>query len=241
MMRWWLWGVIGSFLVAVIASAFLWPHDMVSPGNLRPAHAALEKDCFACHTAFRGVSSDRCVACHKVANIGLRTTRGVPIVRERQVPAFHQGLIEKNCLACHSDHPAPRLTEESPKKFDHALLTRALRDKCQSCHRAPQDAQHRGIALPCAQCHQPAGWKPATFDHSRYFLLDGPHRTACITCHAGQNYQRYTCYGCHEHTPSRIKAEHEEEGIRNFSDCARCHRSASEGREQEGREEQGDD
>lgn len=225
MMRWWLWAAIGTLLAAVIASAFLWPHDMVSPGNLRPAHAALEKDCFACHVPFRGVSSDQCIACHKVADIGLRTTRGVPIVRAKPVPPFHQALTEQNCLACHSDHPAPRLTEEEPKTFDHALLAPALRGQCQSCHRAPQDAQHRGIIPACAECHRTTGWKPSAFDHSRYFQLDGPHRVACVACHVGQNYRRYTCYGCHEHSPAGIRAEHEEEGIRNFDDCARCHRS----------------
>lgn len=245
MTRRWLWAAIGLFLLAVIAAAFFWPHQMVSPGNLRPAHASLESECFACHVPLRGVSSDRCIACHKVSNIGKRTTRGLPIKHGRPIAPFHQALTEKNCLACHSDHPAPQLTEESPKAFDHALLTPAMRGQCQACHRAPQDTQHQGFNLPCAQCHQPAGWKPATFDHSRYFPLDGDHRVACVTCHTGQNYRRYTCYGCHEHEQARIKAEHEEEGIRNIDNCVRCHRSArgepNEGEGREGRGERGGD
>lgn len=88
-----------------------------------------------------------------------------------------------------------------------------MRGRCQSCHRAPQDEPHRGTNLPCGQCHQPAGWKPATFDHNRYFVLDRNHRLACVTCHTGQNYGRYTCYGCHKHTPARTRAAHEEEGM----------------------------
>ena len=32
------------------------------------------------------------------------------------------------------------------------------------------------------------------------------------------------CYGCHEHTPANIRAEHEEEGIRDFENCVECHR-----------------
>ncbi|WP_375195401.1 hypothetical protein [Sphingobium sp.] len=210
----------------MIGAAFFRPHEMVSPGDLRPAHAALEGDCFACHIPFRGVSADQCIVCHKVADIGQRTTKGLPIRHERPILPFHQALAEKNCLACHSDHPAPRLTQEYPRSFDHALLTPAVRGQCQACHRAPQDVQHRGFNLPCAQCHQPAGWKPSTFDHSRYFLLDGDHRVACITCHKGRNYRRYTCYGCHVHQPARIRAEHEEEGIRDIGNCVRCHRSA---------------
>lgn len=226
MTRRWLWIATGLFLVAVIAATFSWPHEMVSPGDLRPAHAALEGDCFACHVPFRGVSADRCIACHKVADIGKRTTKGVSIRHERPIPPFHKALTEKSCLACHSDHPAPRLTRGSPRSFDHALLAPAMRGQCQACHRAPQDAQHLGFDLPCARCHQLASWKPSSFDHRRYFPLDGDHRVACITCHMGQNYRRYTCYSCHEHEPARIRAKHEEEGIRKVDDCVRCHRSA---------------
>ncbi|WOF44994.1 hypothetical protein KNJ79_09015 [Sphingopyxis indica] len=218
---------------------------MVSPGNLRPEHAALEDDCFACHVPFRAVSAERCIACHKVADIGKRTTRGLPIGNDRLIPPFHQALTEKNCLACHSDHPAPRLTAESPKSFDHALLTPVMRGQCQACHRAPQDMLHQGFNLPCAQCHQSTGWEPATFDHSRYFLLDDDHRVACVTCHTGQNYRRYTCYGCHEHASARIRAEHEEEGIRNLDNCVRCHRSPhgepNKGERREGRGRERDD
>lgn len=39
---------------------------------------------------------------------------------------------------------------------------------------------------------------------------------------------RYTCYGCHQHTPANIRGEHIEEGIRNFANCVDCHRSADE-------------
>jgi hypothetical protein len=39
------------------------------------------------------------------------------------------------------------------------------------------------------------------------------------------DYKKYTCYGCHEHTPAKIKREHLEEGIRNFDNCVECHRS----------------
>src|SRR3546814_7141490 len=72
---------------------------------------------------------------------------------------------------------------------------------------APRDDLHRGQALACATCHQPGHWKPATLDHSRYFLLDRDHNTACTTCHLNNNYKQYTCYGCHEHQPTKIRSE----------------------------------
>jgi hypothetical protein len=68
----------------------------------------------------------------------------------------------------------------------------------------------------------------ATFNHDKLFRLDSDHNARCITCHEGSDYRRYTCYGCHEHTPDNIRREHVEEGIRDYSNCVKCHRSADE-------------
>ena len=38
----------------------------------------------------------------------------------------------------------------------------------------------------------------------------------------------YTCYGCHEHSRSKIREEHLEEGIRDYENCVECHRSGDE-------------
>ena len=35
----------------------------------------------------------------------------------------------------------------------------------------------------------------------------------CVTCHVDNDYSNYTCYGCHEHSRSKIREEHVEEGI----------------------------
>ncbi len=225
-MKRFVWIGISLVLAVIITLSFTRPHEMVSPGNLIPAHAELESNCFACHAPFRGASAERCTTCHVVADIGLRTTKGVAIAQSGRRPAFHQALTEPDCMACHSDHPRPRLTKASAVKFDHALLKADVRANCQSCHTAPPDDLHRGQTLACATCHQPAHWKPATFEHSRYFMLDRDHNTACTTCHLGGNYKQYTCYGCHEHQQARIIAKHREEGITNVQNCVRCHRSA---------------
>ena len=42
------------------------------------------------------------------------------------------------------------------------------------------------------------------------------------------DYSNYTCYGCHEHSRSRIRKEHVEEGIHDYENCAECHRSGDE-------------
>ncbi len=233
MKRGWLMALITLNLAALVALVFAYPHLMVSPGAVMPAHAEINTDCFACHAPLRGAAADRCIKCHALADIGVRTTKGAPVERKAVKASFHQQLLEQDCMACHSDHTGPRLTERRGKRFSHQLLRADVRERCEACHKPPADSLHRQVTGNCAQCHRQAGWKPATFAHDKLFLLDGDHNASCVTCHAGNDYKRYTCYGCHEHQPDKIRRKHEKEGIRDFENCVKCHRSAEE---KEGRE-----
>ena len=190
------------------------PHG--EPGPLVKGHAELTTNCFACHTPWRGAASGRCVECHAVADVGLKTTKGLPIAAGTIKGSFHQALIEQDCIACHSDHQGPKLTQRSRKPFSHALLTAAVRDTCSSCHAAPQNALHRKLSAECSTCHQSTAWKPAHFDHNKHFVLDRDHQASCETCHKNNDYSTYTCYGCHEHSLASVRQEHAEEGIRNL-------------------------
>jgi hypothetical protein len=191
----------------------------------------------AARRAGGGASPDRCIACHTVADIGRLTTLGAPVTPASGRPAFHASLASQDCMACHTDHPRPRLTRNLVRSFDHALLTPAVQPRCAACHTPPKDNFHRGVVPTCSQCHSTTAWKPATFDHDRYFSLRPPHDATCSTCHVGGNVQTYTCFGCHEHQKARIEARHAREGIRNIDNCVRCHRSAEgEGGEGEGRD-----
>lgn len=230
MKRGWVLAVIIANLLGLAVLVFVYPHLMIAPGPLKPAHAALATDCFACHAPLGGVSAARCTSCHQIAEIGLVSTTGAALPRSDR-PAFHQQLTEQNCMACHSDHEGPKLTGHSRKTFSHALLRPAVRSACETCHSPPHNAFHAGIKSNCQQCHSADAWKPAHFDHSKFFLLEPPHQAACATCHVNDDTSRYTCFGCHEHRPDRIRAEHAEEGIRNIDNCVACHRSASEGGE----------
>jgi Class III cytochrome C family len=278
--RGWILSVIAANMIALIVLVFVYPHLMVAPGPLSRAHAELTTDCFACHALLRGATSGRCVRCHALPDIGLKTSKGVQIVRTKAKSPFHQELTEKNCMACHGDHAGPRLTKAGrkafahsllraeirqrceachaapidnihrdltvscgqchssdhwkPATFDHAQLAKAVFDKCESCHKAPADKMHNQISGNCKQCHIPAHWKPATFDHAKSFVLDQDHNATCVTCHTNNDYARYTCYGCHEHQPAKIRSKHLKEGIRDFENCVKCHRSANG--EAEGRE-----
>lgn len=228
-------GGVVTGLLAVIATLFLYPHQMIAPGALMPAHAKLEQNCFACHAPLQGVSSDRCIACHKPSQIGRTTTAGLPVRKAFGTPLFHAELREANCTACHTDHAKVPLTRGKPARFDHALLRPGIAGQCASCHAKPKDQLHQSVTTGCTQCHTTKAWTPATFAHDRYFRLDGPHKVACATCHTGGQFASYTCYGCHEHQEQQLIREHAEEGIRNITNCVRCHNSGSgEGGEGEG-------
>lgn len=243
MMRRWGLILIAVNLCGLIALAFALPHLMVAPGPLIPAHAAITRDCFACHVPFKGVSARRCTACHKIADIGIRTPNGMPVETSRRGIAFHQSLSRPDCMACHADHSGPRLVRAARQSFAHTLLRPEVRNKCASCHSAPPTGFHAQAGSNCAACHSQVSWKPATFDHARFFALTGPHNALCSTCHTGGDVSRYTCFSCHEHQPDQIRARHAQEGIQNIENCARCHRSGSgEGGESgDGRQGGGDD
>lgn len=178
----------------------------------------LEQDCMACHSDHQGPKltkrsrkpfthgllklpvKDQCSTCHAAPQ-----------------DAVHRDL-QLSCSQCHGDQAW------TPAQFEHRLLAAAVLDRCQSCHHAPNDRLHRQIQGSCAACHQTAAWTPATFDHDKHFVLDRDHQTACETCHRQGDFKRYTCYGCHEHSEAKVRSEHLEEGIRDFTNCVKCHR-----------------
>jgi hypothetical protein len=222
--RGWVWAVVGANLVAVVALVFAYPHLMISPGSLVPAHAALTETCSSCHQPFRGVAPEKCISCHALPDIGIRTTNGLPLDGQDMGPPFHQALTSQSCLSCHSEHPGGNPNAREPS-FSHGLLNASMRDQCASCHVPPADQLHADKTANCSTCHSQDRWKPATFDHTRLFPLTGPHKATCATCHVTDDFSTYTCFSCHEHDPSRIRAGHLEEGIRNIENCVACHRS----------------
>ena len=226
----WVLGLITAILLGLGVLIFFWPNFMIAPGPLAPAHATLAKNCFACHEPFQGAAAEQCVSCHVVATIGLLTTKGVKLPPSAANVAFHQKLTNQNCLSCHTGHAGSVQALGHRPPFSHELLLPEARAKCDTCHKVPGTPIHRGASANCGLCHGQDGWKPTHFDHTKFFLLEGPHRTACATC-----------FGCHEHQPDAIRARHLREGISNFENCVQCHRSGG-GEHGEGSSgERGDD
>ena len=243
MKRGWLFWTIVANLLVLVGLAFAYPNLMISPGPLATGHAGLATDCFACHTPWRGTTAQKCTSCHALPDIGLRTTKGVAMPQRGLKTSFHQQLSQQDCMACHSDHAGPKLNKSSRKPFSHALLKPQVQKDCATCHSKPSNEMHRTLTANCGQCHQPEAWKPASFEHAKFFVLDEDHNATCITCHTGNDYSRYTCYGCHEHTVSNILRKHQEEGIGDLKNCVSCHRSASgdiqEGGRESGKQQEG--
>lgn len=219
--------VLAANLIALAVLAFVYPQLMVAPGKLIPGHRQLEADCFACHAPLAGADSARCAGCHKPAEIGRLTTEGRPVAKPLASTPFHQKLASQDCVACHSDHAGVKRFRQQGR-FNHALLQKGTREQCQDCHKSPADSLHQQITGNCSQCHSQDKWTPATFDHDKYFALDRDHNTRCVTCHVRNDYSRYTCYGCHEHTPDNLRRKHIKEGIRDYDNCVECHRNADE-------------
>lgn len=261
----WSIAAVALALAGVAGSAASNGGSMFNPGDLRGAdaaaaplggvtsHAALADRCTACHAPplSRRRMDARCLGCHTDIQADLRDTS-----------ALHGRLSRTSCKACHTEHRG-RNANLTLTTIDHDLLRFPLRGAhataecvachgtakrladfkkapttCVGCHRA--DDEHRGrFGEDCSACHSVDGWSGATIQHDAFPISHGRRRggnTDCATCHQNrENYQQYTCYGCHEHTPERVRAEHEHEGVATrLDDCVRCHaRGAKHGEDGE--------
>jgi len=164
------------------ALAINYAHLMISPGPVSKGHSEIQTDCFACHTPFVGATARKCITCHKVADIGLKTTKGKVIVKKdvkKKAVAFHQMLSQQNCTGCHTDHKGIAIYRNK-YKFSHDLLEHKALEKCSSCHAKPKDKVHEMASEKCLTCHVQEKWKPATFKHEN---LTKAVLEKCTSCH----------------------------------------------------------
>lgn len=117
---------------------------------------------------------------------------------------------ETRCAECHVDVRTFSAFASAP-------------ETCIGCHR--EDDAHRGrYGTDCGACHNPERWDDVDFDHTFPLNHGGEVSIACSTCHREMpSFRTYTCYGCHEHEPARVREEHLDEGITDFRSCAECH------------------
>lgn len=225
------WIALGATTLLAGAATLAFPYAMVTPGPLGDGHAALEGACFACHAPLRGAPRARCTACHDVERLGLATVAGAPrATANTKAHRLHRVVAAAECAGCHAGHRGwGRAAAEA--RFVHALLPAAARADCAGCHGAdrPADPLHAPLQADCGGCHGTDAWKPARFDHDRWFRFDRNHPARCADCHTvAGDYKRYSCTGCHEHALPKMVREHRKVPAADLEACARCHRSGNE-------------
>ncbi len=229
-----------------IGAILVFPYYAVTPGVLSQGHQRQRDDCLSCHAPLAGTPAEKCIACHRPSEIGLRSVAGAALAKPRQRSNLVHRVVSGRCVGCHSEH-AGLSREKAAARFRHDALPPDLKGACGSCHaqQRPPDVLHATLAANCTPCHTTTAWKPATFDHERYFRFDRDHPARCADCHAPKaSLKEYSCTGCHEHSLDRMIAKHRKEGIANVEGCRRCHPSGDErdtlGKKGEGRREGGE-
>ena len=158
--------IVSIILGGVVVLMCLFPHTMLSPGELLQGHQSLNNDCFACHAPFGGLPDRKCASCH------------VPAEIEKDMTVhFHQKLANISCVSCHADHQGISSIAED---FKHDVLPGNLRQDCQMCHQRPEDDLHHRVSANCTACHGTEDWKGAVFSHNQLAAAD---LNACISCH----------------------------------------------------------
>lgn len=221
--------IVIGIVAGIIFLMVQFPHTMLSPGELVEGHQDLKNDCFSCHTAFSGVTNDKCIACHQLSEIGKDSSMGAGNTKI----LFHQSLATQSCTACHTDHKG--IAPEMPLGgFKHDLLSETVINNCVSCHQKPADKLHRQLTSNCKSCHNTEGWKSSVvFNHDMLTVSD---KNNCVSCHEnpGDSFHKNlqgncnTCHSTSKWVPSTF--DHSSyfvlDGDHNAS-CNTCHKSSS--------------
>ncbi len=202
------------------------------------SHETIEPECTKCHVPFRGITAEKCTACH---------------VNEGEELAGGEGLHGKllnghDCAACHSDHRGrdALISQTDPVGFEHQWTGYSLAAhqttyqdlpfECRDCHvserflfeqrtctdcHAEADADFMEEHLQtygedCLECHDGLDTM-AKFDHEVAFpLVDGHAGLDCQDCHQEGFLQTSAkCAACHQ--------EPELHAGKFGPDCEVCH------------------
>ena len=189
-----------------VLSATAWQR-MARPGDLSAAHAFLEHNCAACHTAGKGVEASNCIACH-ANNESLL---------QRQPTAFHANV--SSCRDCHREH---RGIDQRPTDMNHLALAEIGFLQLKATHpRDGEDERVRKDLLDWIGRHQPVahGLESHSSLNPQEAVLN------CATCHATRDRHvklfGQDCGQCHT-TANWTIAEFRHPAPAS-RDCAQCH------------------
>lgn len=155
---------------------YKYPHIMLNPGELIEGHQKLDGNCVSCHELFWGIPNEKCIACHKLDEIGRKADTNAS---NRKI-LFHNSLGRQKCTACHTDHKGLN-SETAYNAFDHDLLSENIKTRCGDCHIKPSGKLHEQLSATCSDCHNTKGWKSSVaFDHNAIVAMD---KADCLACH----------------------------------------------------------
>jgi hypothetical protein len=191
-----------------LGQAVTWQRQ-ASPGRLSAAHAFLENNCAACHTAERGPGAANCIACHANDEALL----------QRQPTAFHADV--GSCRECHPEHQGGK---RPPTIMDHAALARIGLRQLGGKDGADTESGALRKRLVAWIKRQESGEETA-LPNSRITPLETVLN--CATCHANKDHHMKLfgadCAQCHTTTEWTIP-EFRHPSPRS-TDCAQCHQA----------------
>jgi hypothetical protein len=210
---------LGPLLLLLVAWPFAARAQLFSPGPLSRAHHGLEglRNCTRCHEGGRGLSQQKCLACHTELQPQIAAHAG-----------FHGRIpdAQRACESCHHEHQGLdfHLIEWVPSRagFPHAKTGWALEGKhrplgCERCHtpklisapairemlaKNPGRTTYLGLPTRCAGCH---------FDEHR-----GQLRSDCASCHSVQDWKKTPGFD-HQRTAYPLTGRHRRVA------CQKCH------------------
>ena len=182
---------------------------MALPGELSKAHAFLEHNCAACHTAGKGVEASNCIACH---------ANNESLI-QRQPTAFHADV--GSCVECHAEH---RGTDQRPTKMNHLALAEIGFRQLKADH-APngENERVRKDLLAWIGQHQPVSH--GLEGHSS--LTPQEAVLNCAACHSTKDRHvklfGQDCAQCH--TTAKWTIPEFRHPSPTSKDCAQCHQA----------------
>lgn len=223
--------IILGIIAGIIMLMVIYPHTMLNPGELTQGHQDLSNNCFSCHTPFNGIENNKCIACHKLSEIGLNPSDGKDTMAGKAKILFHEKLSNQSCITCHTDHEGLE-PEKLLAGFKHNLLSETIVSNCVSCHLKPADDLHQQLNTTCKACHNTEDWKRTVkFDHNMLTVSD---KNNCVACHQKPADKLHkplssSCIDCHSSdkwTPATF--DHDLLSTVDKNNCASCHENPSD-------------
>jgi hypothetical protein len=153
-----------------------YPHTMLNPGELVKGHYELTHKCFSCHEPFWGIANDKCIACHKLSEIGKNIDTSI----YKKNITFHKYLENQKCTSCHTDHKGIKPVI-SINIFKHDIFSSTVINDCKNCHIKPANNLHKQLSDECSKCHYTKSWKLSSpFNHEQILNAD---KNKCLLCH----------------------------------------------------------